>query len=46
MLVESALSSELDKVGADQGCQLISKPFVRLNVEAVQNAAALRYQTW
>jgi len=30
----------------DHAPQTISRPFVRLNVDAVQNAAALRYQTW
>ena len=28
------------------GIQVTSTPFVRLNVEGVQNAAALRYHTW
>src|SRR6185503_11742263 len=31
---------------ARQGPQVAANPFVRLNVDAVQNAAALRYQTW
>ena len=30
----------------DQRCQLTPTPFVRLKVEVVQNAAALRYHTW
>ena len=29
-----------------QGTQTASRPFVRLNVLGVQNAAALRYHTW
>jgi hypothetical protein len=29
-----------------QTSQTIVTPFVRLNVDDVQNAAALRYQTW
>lgn|GEM_PF-2262711 len=29
-----------------QALQEIDHPFVRLNVAAVQNAAAFRYQTW
>jgi hypothetical protein len=33
--------------GADvQGVQVTCTPFVRLKVLAVQNDAALRYQTW
>ena len=28
------------------GIQVVSNPFVRLKVDAVQNAAALRYQHW
>jgi hypothetical protein len=34
------------RTGIDQGTQMADRPFVRLNVLAVQNAAALRYQTW
>ncbi len=30
----------------DHSVQVTSRPFVRLNVLTVQNAAALRYQTW
>ena len=33
-------------IAPHHGVQVSSHPFVRLNVEAVQNAAALRYHTW
>jgi hypothetical protein len=37
---------EMGEVDPDHWIHCTSRPFVRLNVELVQNAAALRYHTW
>ena len=34
------------RVPSGHGAHVTDRPFVRLKVLAVQNAAALRYQTW